>query len=153
VLHSTQGTAFPFGLKLGVPCRFSLWFPELARIYSLNGAKFIFYPTAIGSEPSDPTIDTRNAWQAVMIGHAIANGVYIAAANRVGVENGVTFYGSSFICNPQGQIIAQAGRDTTEVITAELDPAVLEHWRTLFPLLHQRRHDTYGAIMGKYEQK
>lgn len=138
------------GVPLATPTCYDQWFPELARIYSLNGAEFIFYPTAIGSEPTDATMDTRDAWQSVMIGHAIANGVYIAAANRVGVENGVTFYGSSFIANPQGKIIAQAGRDTTEVIMADLEPAVLEHWRWLFPLLHQRRHETYNAITQPY---
>lgn len=139
------------GVNLATPTCYDQWFPELARIYSLNGAEFIFYPTAIGSEPTDPTIDTSAAWQTVMRGHAIANGVYIGAANRVGVENGVTFYGSSFVCDPQGRILAQAGRDTTEVIAADLDPAVLDHWRWLFPLLHQRRHDTYGPITRRYE--
>lgn len=139
------------GVNLATPTCYDQWFPELARLYSLNGAEFIFYPTAIGSEPTDPAADTSEAWQTVMRGHAIANGVYIGAANRVGVENGVTFYGSSFICDPQGRILAQAGRDTTEMIAADLDPAVLEHWRWLFPLLHQRRPDTYGPITRRYE--
>jgi N-carbamoylputrescine amidase len=113
------------------------------RIYSLNGAEYIFYPTAIGSEPTDPDMDSSEAWQTVMRAHAIANGVYVGAANRVGVENGVTFYGSSFICDPMGNVLAQASRDQVEVITAELDPAVLARWRGLFPLLQQRKPQTY----------
>lgn len=137
-------------VKAAAPTCYDQWFPELARIYSLNGAEFIFYPTAIGSEPTDPNADTKEAWQTVMRGSAIANGVYVGAANRVGVENDVTFYGSSFVCDPTGQIIAQAGRDTTEVITADLDPQVLEHWRALFPLLHQRRPETYRRLLDPY---
>jgi N-carbamoylputrescine amidase len=138
------------GVQVAAPTCYDQWFPELARIYALNGAEFVFYPTAIGSEPTDPAIDTAEAWCTVMRGHAIANGLYVAAANRVGVENGVTFYGSSFICDPTGRVLAQAGRDTTEVITADLDPAVQAHWRDLLPLLHQRRPDVYGPILGRY---
>ncbi|MFZ4816701.1 MAG: nitrilase-related carbon-nitrogen hydrolase [Phototrophicaceae bacterium] len=128
---------------IAAPTCYDQWFPELARIYSLNGAEYIFYPTAIGSEPTDPDMDSSEAWQTVMRAHAIANGVYVGAANRVGVENGVTFYGSSFICDPMGNVLAQASRDQVEVITAELDPAVLARWRGLFPLLQQRKPQTY----------
>lgn len=133
-------------LKLATPTCYDQWFPELARIYTINGAEFIFYPTAIGSEPTDPQIDTAESWQTVMRGHAIANGIYIGAANRVGVENGVMFYGSSFVCDPTGRVLAQAGRDTTEVIVADLDAHTFEHWRDLFPLLKQRRAAVYGRI-------
>ncbi|MEM8860498.1 MAG: nitrilase-related carbon-nitrogen hydrolase, partial [Chloroflexota bacterium] len=128
------------GLKAAIPTCYDQWFPEMSRICALNGAEFIFYPTAIGSEPEAPELDTAEAWQTVMRGQAIANGVFIAAANRTGKE-GVEFYGSSFICDPMGNIIAQAGRDTTEVLVAELDAAVFEQWRYLFPLLQQRRPD------------
>lgn len=138
------------GLTLATPTCYDQWFPELARIYSLNGAELIFYPTAIGEEPSDRTMDTSEAWQTVMRGHAIANGVYVAAANRVGVENGIRLYGSSFICDPSGKVLAQAGRDTTEVIVADVSPAVLSHWREHFPLLHQRRPAAYGRISEVY---
>ena len=134
-------------VKLALPTCYDQWFPELARIYALNGAEFIYYPTAIGSEPTDPDIDTAESWQTVMRGHAIANGVYIGAANRVGVENGVTFYGSSFVGDPTGRILAQAGRDTTEVIVADLDAGRFAHWRDLFPLLRQRRPNVYGKIV------
>ena len=113
-------------MSVAAPTCYDQWFPELARIYSLNGAEFIFYPTAIGAEPTDPDIDTQDAWQTIMRGHAIANGVFIGAANRTGVENGVRFYGSSFVCDPMGRVLAQAGRDTTEIITAELDPHIID---------------------------
>jgi N-carbamoylputrescine amidase len=134
------------GVKTALPTCYDQWFPELSRIYALNGAEFIFYPTAIGSEPSAPEIDTMPAWQTVMRGQAVANGVYIAAANRTGQE-GVTFYGSSFICDPMGNILAQASRDRTEVIVADLDPTVFAQWRELFPLLRQRRPGVYGRLL------
>jgi N-carbamoylputrescine amidase len=137
-------------LTIATPTCYDQWFPELARIYSLNGAEFIFYPTAIGEEPHDPLMDTADSWQTVMRGHAIANGVYVGAANRVGSENGIAFYGSSFICDPSGRVLAQAGRDTTEVIMAELKPEVLAHWRDHFPLLHQRRPRTYTRLTEGY---
>lgn len=139
------------GLKLATPACYDQWFPELARIYALNGAELIFYPTAIGSEPTDPTLDSQPQWELVMRGHAIANGVFIAAANRVGIENGVTFYGSSFVCDPMGNLLAKAGRDTTDVIFADLDPAVMARWRGLFPLLHQRKPAAYGRLLEGYE--
>jgi N-carbamoylputrescine amidase len=138
-------------VTMATPTCYDQWFPELARIYTMNGAEFIFYPTAIGSEPTDPHIDTQESWQTVMRGHAIANGVYIGAANRVGEENGVRFYGSSFICNPMGKILTQAGRDTTEIITADLEAHTLEHWRDLFPLLHQRKPETYRRVGERFE--
>jgi len=134
------------GLKTAIPTCYDQWFIEMSRICALNGAEFIFYPTAIGSEPEAPELDTAEAWQTVMRGQAIANGVYIAAANRTGTE-GVEFYGSSFICDPMGNIIAQAGRDTTEVLVAELDAKLFEQWRYLFPLLEQRRPDTYQRLV------
>lgn len=136
------------GVNVATPTCYDQWFPELARIYTMNGAELIFYPTAIGAEPTEPDIDTAEQWQTVMRGHAIANGIFVAAANRIGEENGIPFYGSSFICDPMGQILAQASRDQTEVIMADLDPAILEKWRRLFPLLHQRRPETYQRILG-----
>src|SRR5690606_23107362 len=94
-------------MRLAIPTCYDQWFPEMARICTLNGAEFIFYPTAIGSEPTDPDFDSKDAWQTVMRGHAVANGVYIAAANRIGEENDIRFYGSSFVCDPTGKIIAE----------------------------------------------
>lgn len=139
------------GMRVAAPTCYDQWFPELARICALRGAEFIYYPTAIGGEPNDPHMDSMPMWQTVMRGHAIANGVFVAAANRTGSENGVTFYGSSFICDPMGVILAQAGRDTTEVIVADLDPAVMVRWRGLFPLLHQRRPQAYGGILTDFQ--
>jgi len=133
------------GVKIAIPTCYDQWFPEMSRICALNGAEFIFYPTAIGSEPTNPGVDTKDAWQTVMRGQAIASGVFIAAANRVGVE-GVTFYGSSFVCEPNGTLIAQASRDRDELLVVDLDPTALEEWRRLFPLLGQRRPDVYGKI-------
>lgn len=145
------GTEYPVhdlnGLPTAVPTCYDQWFPELARIYALSGAAFIFYPTAIGSEPTDPSMDSQDAWRTVMRGHAIANGVFVAAANRTGEENGLTFYGGSFVCAPTGVVLAQAGRDTREVLFADLDMGLLRHWRGLFPLLHQRRPQVYGRIV------
>jgi N-carbamoylputrescine amidase len=141
--------AFPLhdldGVQFAAPTCYDQWFPELSRTYALAGAEVICYPTAIGSEPSNPEIDTQPAWQTVMRGQAIANGVFIAAANRTGVE-GVTFYGSSFVCDPMGRILAQASRDRTEVIYADLRADVYHEWRRLFPLLEQRRPETYAAL-------
>ncbi len=133
------------GLNLAIPTCYDQWFPELSRIYALNGADLIFYPTAIGSEPTAPDMDSQEAWQTVMRGQAIANGVYIAAANRTGRE-GVAFYGSSFVCDPMGNIIAQASRDRTDIIYADIDPQVLAQWRELFPLLRQRRPAVYSQL-------
>ncbi len=138
-------------ITVATPTCYDQWFPELSRIYTLNGAEFIFYPTAIGSEPTDANIDTQESWQTVMRGQAIANCIFIAAANRTGEENGVRFYGSSFICDPMGKILAQAGRDTDEVIVGDLDETLFLHWRKLFPLLHQRRADAYKQIIDKFE--
>ena len=137
-------------VSIATPTCYDQWFPELARIYSLAGAELIVYPTAIGEEPGDPDMDSQPAWETVMRGHAIANGVFVAAVNRVGAENGIRFYGSSFICNPSGRVIAQAGRDTTEVVTADLDPSDMFRWREHFPLLHQRRPETYKGILGTW---
>jgi N-carbamoylputrescine amidase len=134
-------------LAVAAPTCYDQWFPELARIYALNGAEFVFYPTAIGSEPSAPDVDTQEAWQTMMRAHAIANGLYVAAGNRVGVEQGQTFYGGSFICDPMGRMLAVAGRDTTEVITADLDPEVFARWRGLFPLLKQRLPARYARLV------
>jgi N-carbamoylputrescine amidase len=137
-------------LLLSTPTCYDQWFPELARICSLNGAELIIYPTAIGGDANDREIDYRSAWETVMCGHAIANGIFVAAINRVGMENGVTFFGSSFVCDPMGNVLAQAGQSTTEVVVADLTPAAIARWRGIFPLLHQRRPETYQSILKKW---
>lgn len=139
--------------QIAVPTCYDQWFPEMARICALNGAEFIYYPTAIGSEPNAPEFDSKDAWQTVMRGHAVANGVFIAACNRVGKENAVTFYGSSFVCDPTGTILVEASRGQDEVIDVELDPAVREQYISLFPLLHQRRPQNYQRLLEKFEQQ
>jgi len=136
-------------IRLAIPTCYDQWFPELARIYALKGAELIVYPTAIGSEPDYPDFDTQPCWQTVMRGHAIANGIFIAAVNRIGNEGVVNFYGSSFVCDPLGRLLARAPRHRPAVITADLDFAVMTFWRRLFPLLHQRRPDCYGQLIAQ----
>ena len=138
-------------VKLAAPTCYDQWFPELARIYALEGAELITYPTAIGSEPSASDFDSAAAWQTVMRGHAVANGVFVAACNRVGRENAVTFYGSSFVCDPLGNVLAQASRDGDEVIHALLKADLREQYLELFPLLHQRRPEHYGRLLTGYD--
>lgn len=137
-------------LTLATPTCYDQWYPEIARIYTLGGADLIVYPTAIGDEPEDHVMDTQDAWETVMRGHAIANGIFIAAVNRVGTENDVTFYGSSFVCGPDGHILARARRDSTEALIADLDPSAITNWRWHFPLLHQRRPSVYEKILQSW---
>lgn len=134
-------------IRLAAPTCYDQWFPELARIYALEGAEFIYYPTAIGSEPTAADFDSADAWRTVMRGHAVANGVFVAACNRIGTENAVTFYGGSFICDPLGRILAQASRDRDEVIHAVLRAEVREQYLELFPLLRQRKPQHYGRLL------
>ena len=138
-------------VKLAAPTCYDQWFPELARIYALEGAELIYYPTAIGSEPTASDFDSAGAWRTVMRGHAVANGVFVAACNRIGRENAVTFYGSSFICDPLGNVLAQASRDRDEVIHAVLRADLREQYLDLFPLLHQRRPQHYGRLLRGVE--
>ena len=138
-------------VKLAAPTCYDQWFPELARIYALRGAECIVYPSAIGSEPAAPDFDSAAAWQTVMRGHAVANGLFVAAINRVGRENAVTFYGSSFICDPLGDVLAQASRDKDEVIHEVLRADLRTQYHALFPLLHQRRPQHYAALLEKFD--
>ena len=138
-------------VKLAAPTCYDQWFPEVARIYALEGAEFITYPTAIGSEPTAGDFDSADAWQTVMRGHAAANGLFIAACNRIGRENAVTFYGSSFICDPLGRVLARASRDRDEVIHAVLRADIRQQYLELFPLLRQRRPQHYGRLLRGYE--
>ncbi|HWI22489.1 MAG TPA: nitrilase-related carbon-nitrogen hydrolase [Baekduia sp.] len=130
----------------GFPTCWDQWFPELARAYALEGADVLVYPTAIGSEPDHPQFDTRPQWQAVMVGHAIANGLFVIATNRVGFEDPITFYGSSFIADPYGRILVQAPRDRPAVIAADLDLDQRRDWLDLFPFLATRRPDAYSSL-------
>jgi N-carbamoylputrescine amidase len=145
-----DGEPFPLvalgDARLGLPTCWDQWFPELARAYSLKGAEVLVYPTAIGSEPDHPDFDTEPLWERVMIGNAIANGVFIVAVNRIGDEPPLRFYGSSFICDPYGRKLVQAPRDAPAVLIADLDLDQRRDWLELFPLLATRRPDTYSSL-------
>jgi N-carbamoylputrescine amidase len=134
------------GARLGMPTCWDEWFPELARLYALGGADLLVYPTAIGSEPDHPGFDTQPLWQQVIVGNGIANGLFMVAPNRWGNEGTLDFYGSSFISDPYGRILAQAPRDASAVLVADLDLDQRRDWLTLFPFLATRRPDTYGRL-------
>lgn len=138
-----------FGV-VGVGICWDQWFPEAARSMALLGADVILYPTAIGSEPQNPTWDSSGHWQRVMQGHAAANIVPIVAANRMGREVGhpteVTFYGSSFITDATGAKVVEAGRDDERVLVADVDCEGNRVMRAAWGLFRDRRPDLYGAI-------
>ena len=136
--------------KIGVGICWDQWYPEAARCMALMGAEVIFYPTAIGSEPQDGGIDSKDHWQMCMRGHAAQNLVPVVASNRVGVESdedsSITFYGSSFIAGPQGNMIVEAGRTEETVLVAEFDLDALQSQRIEWGIFRDRRPDLYGAI-------
>lgn len=136
---------------IGVGICWDQWFPESARAMALLGAELLMYPTAIGTEPPDPLWDSTGHWQRVMQGHAGANLMPVVAANRVGREVGatceVTFYGSSFIADNTGAIVAEAGREDEEVIVAGFDRDALRTQRAAWGLFRDRRPELYGTIV------
>jgi N-carbamoylputrescine amidase len=132
--------------SFGFPTCWDQWFPELARAYSLGGAEVIVYPTAIGSEPDHPGFDTEPLWERVIVGNGIANGTFMVAVNRIGTEDPLTFYGSSFISDPYGRVLVQAPRDRPAVLVADLDLDQRRDWLELFPFLRTRRPDTYSPL-------
>ena len=133
----------------GFPTCWDQWFPEVARAYSLAGADVLVYPTAIGSEPGHPDFDTQPLWERVITGNAIANGLHMVVVNRVGTEGPLEFYGSSFVCDPYGRVLARAPRDEPCVLVVDLDLDARRDWLTLFPLLTTRRPDTYGPLVDR----
>lgn len=137
---------------IGVGICWDQWFPEAARVMALHGAECILYPTAIGSEPPDPTWDSSDHWRRVMQGHAGANLVPIAAANRIGKETGVAntieFYGRSFITDNTGAIVADADRHSESVLVATFDRAPLAQTRASWGLFRDRRPDLYGPLLS-----
>jgi N-carbamoylputrescine amidase len=135
--------------KMGVGICWDQWFPECARAMMLLGAEVLFYPTAIGSEPDNPGLDTRDLWQRAMIGHAVSNVVTVVAANRVGTESGQTFYGSSFIANHRGDKVAELNRTETGVIVATVDLDEVNRNRAAFGFFRDRRPELYGALTEK----
>lgn len=148
--------AFPTNKgKIGTLICWDQWFPEAARLTALQGAEVLFYPTAIGWHPLEKEQYGENqhgAWMNVMKGHAVANGVYVAAANRIGLEqylpntSGIEFWGSSFIAGPQGEILAQASHDKEEILIAEVDLDLQENVRQNWPFLRDRRIDAFEDI-------
>jgi N-carbamoylputrescine amidase len=148
--------AFPTNKgKIGTLICWDQWFPEAARLTTLQGAEVLFYPTAIGWHPLEKEQYGENqhgAWMNVMKGHAVANGVYVAAANRIGLEqylpntSGIEFWGSSFIAGLQGEILAQASHDKEEILIAEVDLDLQENVRQNWPFLRDRRIDAFEDI-------
>ena len=132
--------------KLGVGICWDQWYPECARAMMLLGAEILLYPTAIGTEPENPELDTKDLWQRAMIGHAVSNVVPVVAANRIGLEGDQTFYGHSFIANHRGDKVAELGRRESGVITADLDLDEIRRNRASFGFFRDRRPDLYGII-------
>ena len=132
--------------RLGVGICWDQWFPETARAMMLMGAQVLLYPTAIGTEPEEPELDTSAPWRRAMIGHAVSNVVPVAAANRVGDEEGQVFYGTSFIANHRGDIMAELNRSETGFTIAEVDFDEMERARAAFGFFRDRRPELYGVI-------
>ncbi|HEY3799372.1 MAG TPA: N-carbamoylputrescine amidase [Caulobacteraceae bacterium] len=141
--------------KLGVGICWDQWFPEAARAMTLMGAEALLYPTAIGSEPHDPSLDTALPWRRAMQGHAVSNVIPVVGANRTGFEpwagypgGGQRFYGSSFIADHRGDLVAELGRDDEGVILASVDLDFLAAHRAAWGFFRDRRPDLYGALTG-----
>jgi N-carbamoylputrescine amidase len=135
------------------------WYPEAARLAALRGAAILFYPTAIGWHPREKSAKgaaQREAWRTIQRGHAIASGVFVAAVNRVGLERpdgggpGIEFWGSSFLCDPFGTVLAEAAADREETLIATVDLAKIEETRRGWPFLRDRRIDAYGGITQRF---
>lgn len=131
--------------KFGFPTCWDQWFPELARVYSLQGAEILVYPTAIGSEPHIDGFDTQPLWRQMITANGLSNSTFMVVANRVGIEHGLRFYGSSFISDPYGRIVAAAPRDGNAVLICELDLAQRSDMLE-FGLLDTRRPELYQQL-------
>jgi N-carbamoylputrescine amidase len=135
------------GTTLGVGICWDQWYPETARTMMLMGAEILFYPTAIGTEPHDPELDTSRLWRRAMIGHAVSNVVPVVAANRIGTEGGQRFYGHSFICDERGDTLAEFGAEETGALVATLDIAAAKKHRAAFGFFRDRRPELYGRLV------
>jgi len=131
---------------IGVGICWDQWFPECARAMMIQGAEILFYPTAIGSEPENPSLDTKDLWQRAMIGHSVSNVVPVVASNRIGNESGQIFYGSSFITNHRGDKVAEMGRNDEGVIVSEVDLDEVKKNRASFGFFRDRRPELYGDL-------
>jgi N-carbamoylputrescine amidase len=150
--------------RVGTLVCWDQWYPEGARLTAMQGAEVLFYPTAIGWHPAEKEhygTAQYDAWQTIQRSHAIANGVYVAAANRVGQEHGdilgnrvdgpgIEFWGGTFIADPFGRIIAKAGHEKEQILLAEIDPALIEDTRRNWPFLRDRRIDAYAPISQRF---
>ena len=144
--------------KIGVCVCWDQWYPEAARLTALQGAQILFYPTAIGWHPAEKAqYGTRqhDAWETIQRSHAIANGCYVAAANRVGHEApnggpGIEFWGQSFVADPTGQIVVKASADREEVLVAEVDLSLIDQQRVHWPFLRDRRVDAYQGLNQRF---
>lgn len=148
--------------KLGVLICWDQWYPEAARLTTLHGAEILFYPTAIGWHPSEKAQEggtQRGAWQTIQRSHAIANGVFVAAVNRVGHEkpaeggDGIEFWGSSFICDPLGVVLAEASMEREEILFADVNLSHVEDARRHWPFLRDRRVDAYGGLTKRFRDE
>ncbi|HEY3838870.1 MAG TPA: carbon-nitrogen hydrolase [Bryobacteraceae bacterium] len=132
------------------------WYPEGARLAALAGANILFYPTAIGWHPSEKSefgVAQHDAWRTIQRSHAIANGLYVAAVNRVGFEgpkdHGLEFWGASFVADPFGRVLAEASHDKEEILIVDIEPAKIDETRRNWPFLRDRRIDAYGPITNR----
>lgn len=133
--------------SIGVGICWDQWFPEAARAMVLAGADLLLYPTTIGSEPHAPDLDTSRSWQRVMVGHAVANAVPVAAANRVGVEGELTFYGSSFIADHRGEMLVELDRVSEQTAVVSLDLGESREYRRDWKFFGNRRPELYGPLV------
>jgi N-carbamoylputrescine amidase len=143
--------------RIAVQICWDQWYPEGARLAALSGAMIVFYPTAIGWHPAEKEqhgAGQLDAWRTVQRGHAIANGIYVAAVNRVGYEGppeaGLEFWGNSFVADPFGQVLAEASQETDETLIVECDPRRVEEIRRQWPFLRDRRVDAYSPILKRW---
>ncbi len=143
--------------KVGTLVCWDQWYPEAARLTALKGAEVLFYPTAIGWHPAEKAEfgeAQSSAWETMQRAHAISNGVFVAAVNRIGHEGpasgGIEFWGGSFIADPFGRILARASRDSEEILTVQCDPRLMEETRRNWPFLRDRRIDAYGPITQRF---
>ena len=142
--------------RIGVLICWDQWFPEAARLLALDGAEILFYPSAIAwldGESEEENTAQRESWITVQRAHAIVNGVFVAATNRVGREGGLTFFGSSFACDPQGRILAQAPTAHEQVLIVDCSMARIEEQRHGWPFLRDRRIDAYADLLVRFRRK
>jgi N-carbamoylputrescine amidase len=147
-----RGFATRYG-RLGVCVCWDQWFPEAARLTALAGAEILFYPTAIGwlhAEKQAFGASQHSAWETMMRSHAIANGLFVAAVNRTGVEGGLEFWGASFVADPNGNVLARASHDREETLVVECQLDQIDTVRTHWPFLRDRRIDAYGDLTRRF---